>query len=60
MATHMHIKGNIKSEFLLMIVRVHSSVDLLRALGKRPLLKRKPKLDSKLCSQSQSYNELHV
>lgn len=49
-----------KSDFLLMIFLVHSSEDLFRALGDRPLLRRKPRLESKLCSQSQSYNELHV
>ena len=40
--------------------QIYPFEDLFRALGKRPLLKRKPKLASTLCSLSQSYNELHI
>lgn len=40
--------------------QIHPFEDLFRALGKRPLLRRKPKLASTLCSLSQSYNELHM
>lgn len=60
MAKHLHLKADIRSEFLLMIFLVHSCEDLFRALGEKPLPKRKknPRLESKLCSQS--YNEPHV
>lgn len=62
MGTHLHIKGKAKSEFLLMIFLVQSI--RLRICseprGKGPLRRRKPKQKSKLCSQSQSYNELHM
>lgn len=45
MAIHLHIKGNIKIDFFIddLSCQIHPFEDLFRALGKRPLLRRKAK-----------------